>query len=146
MFCEKCGNELQENEKVCAKCGAPVVEMAPSQEQSQAELPAVSESNSTKNTPEDRSFKTPESGCHFMGVLASVITIIFGFVLKSGKIGGITVEHITYGGDAFTGIQNAAADTAIAVQNGFAYVLIAIGVLAFFFFLGKLVVCLESDK
>ena len=75
-----------------------------------------------------------------------MITIIFGFLLKLGKIGGITVEHITYGGDAFTGIQNAAADTAIAVQNGFAYVLIAIGVFAFFFFLGKLVVRLGSDK
>ena len=97
MFCEKCGNELQENEKVCAKCGAPVVETAPSQEQSQTEPPAVSESNSTKNTPEDRLFKTPESCCHFMGVLASVITIIFGFLLKLGKIGGITVKHITYG-------------------------------------------------
>lgn len=145
MFCEKCGNELQENEKVCAKCGAQVVENVPSQEQTQAVIPVVSESKPAVNTTADR-FKTPECGCHFMGMLASLITIIFGFMLKLGEVGGITVQHITYGGDAFTGIQNAAADTAIAVQNGFAYVLIAMGVLAFFFFLGKLVVRLGSDK
>lgn len=50
-----------------------------------------------------------------------------------------------YGGDAYTGIQNAAAQTASnvknlaeATKNGFAFLLIAIGLIAIFYFAMKL--------
>ncbi len=48
---------------------------------------------------------------------------------------GRYIDNQTYGGDAFTGIQNAAAtaarnaaDTAVIVQDGFGYLLVVSGI------------------
>ena len=54
-------------------------------------------------------------------IVAAVVAIVLGVVTmtKAEKLyTGRYVSHETYGGDAYTGIQNAAADTAGNVQSG----------------------------
>ena len=62
-----------------------------------------------------------------------------------GKDVGYYEASSAYGGDAYTGIQNAAAQTANNVKalseitkNGFAFFLIAVGLIAIFYFASKL--------
>ena len=55
-----------------------------------------------------------KSTCYF-GVCIGIICIIFSFVTFSGSADippSFYTDHDTYGGDAYTGIQNAAADAA----------------------------------
>ncbi len=59
----------------------------------------------------------------FVGILAGVTAIIFAIVLFAGGIGlgdygtGSHTSYNYYGGDAYTGIQQAGADTANNVQS-----------------------------
>lgn len=62
-----------------------------------------------------------------------------------GKSSGLYEPSNTYGGDAYTGIQNAAAQTANNLTNvaeiakdGIGYLLIAIGLISVFYFSIKL--------
>ena len=51
-----------------------------------------------------------------LGVLSGLISLIMSFVVRGMHIGGY-VSSSTYGGDAYTGIQNAAAETANYVST-----------------------------
>ena len=67
-----------------------------------------------------------------LSMIFAVVALILSMVLFS-KDAGTYVRHIAYGGDAYTGIQNAAADTAVnvkwlneAVSFGFGAVLLMV--------------------
>lgn len=79
-----------------------------------------------------------------LGIFSGIVSIILGivsFCLDNGS----GINNKSYGGDAYTGIQNAAAHTANNVQDlcnvvkfGFGALLIVIGLAIIAFFLGKL--------
>ena len=54
--------------------------------------------------------------CSIIGIIGGFISIILGFVVSGKSTGGWEINN-TYGGDAYTGIQNAAAQTANNVQR-----------------------------
>lgn len=89
--------------------------------------------------------------CNVLGVISGIVSIIFGFIVYNGK-NGLYIEQKSYGGDAYTGIQNAMAEVGSNInylnqniQEGLGYVLIAIGLIAIFYFIGK-IVANKGDK
>lgn len=81
------------------------------------------------------------------GIISGILSFIFGIIMFAKKTGYMEFDK-EYGGDAYTGIQNAAAQTASnvknlaeATKNGFAFLLIAIGLIAIFYFAMK-----QKDK
>ncbi len=74
------------------------------------------------------------------GIIGGVMSIIWGYGLQNRPVGSSEANNM-YGGDAYTGIQNAAAQTANNVQklgyimrDGLGYLLIAIGIIAICYF------------
>lgn len=148
-FCDKCGQQINEGESFCSKCGNPIAQSGtiskpePSQnETSYGFQPAIE--------------KPKKSGmakiiCNVLGVISGIVSIIFGFIVYNGK-NGLYIEQKSYGGDAYTGIQNAMAEVGSNInylnqniQEGLGYVLIAIGLIAIFYFIGK-IVANKGDK
>ena len=89
-----------------------------------------------------------------LGIFSGIISIILGIV-SFCLDNGYGVYSKSYGGDAYTGIQNAAAATANNVQSlcdvvkfGFGALLIVIGLAIIAFFLSKLLSAAgdKSDK
>ena len=81
------------------------------------------------------------------GILSGILSFIFGIVMLSQGVGSYE-SNMQYGGDAYTGIQNAAAQTARNVKalatiakDGFGFLLMAVGRIAVFYFALRL-----SDK
>ena len=81
------------------------------------------------------------------GILSGILSFIFGIVMLSQGVGSYA-NNMQYGGDAYTGIQNAAAQTARNVKalatiakDGFGFLLMAAGLIAVFYFALRL-----SDK
>ena len=78
------------------------------------------------------------------GIVSGILSFIFGIIMFAQETGYMEYDK-QYGGDAYTGIQNAAAQTASnvknlaeATKNGFAFLLIVIGLIAIFYFAMKL--------
>lgn len=81
------------------------------------------------------------------GILSGILSFIFGIVMLSQGVGSYA-NNMQYGGDAYTGIQNAAAQTARNVKalatiakDGFGFLLMTVGLMAVFYFALRL-----SDK
>ncbi len=81
------------------------------------------------------------------GILSGILSFIFGIIMLSQGVGSYA-SNMQYGGDAYTGIQNAAAQTARNVKalatiakDGFGFLLMAVGLIAVFYFALRL-----SDK
>lgn len=82
-----------------------------------------------------------------VAAVGGILSFIFGIVMLSQGVGSYA-NNMQYGGDAYTGIQNAAAQTARNVKalatiakDGFGFVLMAAGLIAVFYFALRL-----SDK
>lgn len=78
------------------------------------------------------------------GMVSGLVSLFFGIMMYSMPT-GYWESSERYGGDAYTGIQNAAAQTANNVQDlaqiaqqGFAFVLMAAGLITVFVFASKL--------
>ena len=85
--------------------------------------------------------------------VSAILGMLVGIFSILGGLGGWFtsgyydyVSHTTYGGDAYTGIQNAAADTANNVNqlghglnSAFSWLFVILGAAIFCFFLGKLI-------
>ena len=78
------------------------------------------------------------------GIISGILSVIFGIIMLAKDVGSYEYSS-AYGGDAYTGIQNAAAQTANNVmalseiaKAGFAFFLIALGLIAIFYFAMKL--------
>lgn len=105
VFCGSCGSELKQGAMFCDKCGASTKEKTHTEALSVPEQPVGRKS----------AFKV---GMLFdiFGVVAGLLSVILGFVAY-GYDTGSWEGGFTYGGDAYTGIQNAAAQTANNVQD-----------------------------
>lgn len=82
---------------------------------------------------------------NIIGFVAAIISLVTGVVMLALDSGNYS-SHQAYGGDAYTGIQNAGATTADNVQAlaviakcGFAFVLIVTGLTLLAIFLPKVV-------
>ena len=102
MFCSKCGNQLKDSDRFCAKCGTPVVKESELQEKPTGE-PVYSQTpmigsveaqpvhRQTAALVQKKSKKGLIIGLSLGGVLLAVIlavTLIFVFGLKGGTKGG----------------------------------------------------------
>jgi hypothetical protein len=110
--CPECGNQIPTNAKACQNCGWPV--------------PASMLAGGKVNTSEDGKI-------NILGIISGIVSIIGGIVVFTMD-GGSHSSSYTYGGDAYTGIQNASADAANNIcdlinitRTGFALVLIVLG-------------------
>ena len=136
MKCSNCGAELAENQVFCSECGTKVEE---------TKLPEVTFSVKPVAI-EKETGKMSNGGLFFSagGIISGILSIIFGIIVLVKDVGDYEFSS-SYGGDAYTGIQNAAAQTANNVQalseiakNGFGFLLVAIGLIAIFYFVSKL--------
>lgn len=89
---------------------------------------------------------------YLLGLFSGIASVLFGFII-SGMDVGYYESAKSYGGDAYTGIQNAAAQTADnvhvlceLVREGFMFVLFAIGAIAVFYFASKIISTLSKNK
>ena len=110
--CEECGWKYLATEESCTKCGCP------------NDKKIIIKSNKSVNE-----FKNSDFG--IILIVLGVISIIWGLALNYS---GISSTDKSYGGDAYTGIQNAASATANNVEEmgkticyGFKGILIVIG-------------------
>ena len=81
---------------------------------------------------------------NIVGIISGIISIVFSFIIKSMSTGSFE-RSLTYGGDAYTGIQNASAqaannvkDLALLVQSGIFGFLLVFGIALICFFLSRL--------
>ena len=93
---------------------------------------------------------------NILGIISAIVSVVFGIIIKAKHFayyGALYETAESYGGDAYTGIQNAAAQTADNVlalfrliQNSMCFLLIAIGLIAISAFLVKLFANLKNKK
>ena len=166
MFCDKCGNQLNENEKVCPNCGNAIEEVQPNvgftgeQPQNTAFTP-----QQFQGMPYAQPTQPPKKRVDILkllpiisnaiGVVSGILSIIFGIKIKNYNntyLAGY-VSSFNYGGAAYTGIQNAAADTGNNVkavyqliQNSAMFLLITIGLIAISAFFSKLIKAVMDFK
>lgn len=167
MFCNKCGNQLNENEKVCPNCGNVVEE---AQQQPNVDFTGEQPQNTAftpqqpQGMPYTQQAQTPKKKVDVLGllpiisnaigVISGILSVVFGIIVKNyySRYLSYTLSK-SYGGDAYTGIQNAAAYTANNVravyhliQNGFMFLLIVIGLIAIAAFSTKLFNAIKEYK
>lgn len=167
-FCDKCGAQLNEGDTFCPACGNPVAQQqksgdfpqyaqpaAPEQQPAQApyqpapqtpyQAPAAAPVSAEQKVQAISGKASKRTGLFSIGgIISGIISIIFGIIMFQ-KNTGYSAYAETYGGDAYTGIQNAAVRTANNVQmlgeivkDGLGFLLIAIGLVAVFYFALKL--------
>ncbi|MGM9601628.1 MAG: zinc-ribbon domain-containing protein [Faecousia sp.] len=107
MFCSKCGNQLKEGDRFCAKCGAPVVKKTEPQEKHAAEpeyslAPAAGSAEAqpvkhrTAASVQKKSKKGLAIGLSIGGVLIAVLAVVLIFAF--GKKGdGDSVGSVPLG-------------------------------------------------
>ncbi len=145
--CSRCGNEVQEGNAFCSECGNPISE----QKVDTSAFTAVPGYGIQKTNPvekiKDVSNKMSGIGsiiASLIGIGSGILSIILGFVTMSKSIG--SWESLSsYGGDAYTGMQNASAQTANNVQDladltrfGISSLLIVLGIAVACYFALKL--------
>ena len=112
-FCPQCGNKMEE-EPATSYQAAPQQNAAPAF--TPAFTPAAPANNGGLNGFANKNAKKGKLICSIIGAVGGLISIILGFVV-SGMSTGSWESNSSYGGDAYTGIQNAAAQTANNVQD-----------------------------
>lgn len=75
---------------------------------------------------------------NIFGIISGIISIIYAFIIKTMENGDV-VNTITYGGDAYTGMQNAGAQTANNIFH--LNEMIQTGLFAFFLIFGIALIC-----
>ena len=108
-FCPQCGNKMEEEP-------ATAYQAAPQQNATPAFTPVQTAGNGGLSGFANKNAKKGKLICSIIGAIGGFISIILGFVV-SGMSTGSWESNTSYGGDAYTGIQNAAAQTANNVQD-----------------------------
>lgn len=128
MYCIACGEKLEENAKSCKKCGKVV----------------------TKEKKFTLSKKNINIILNCIGIFLGGVMIIISL---SSSFSGNTVIDKMYGGDAYTGMQNAMADAANnidSVADGLEFTVRGFGtvsgLLVIIHYIKALLLCLEKNK
>ncbi len=145
-ICSKCGTEVKGDDPFCPNCGNAMEQSSVDTSKFTQVKTPISNSVSAGEKAEALSNKISKGSAFFPlgGIASGILSIIFGIIMLGKDVGSYEYSE-AYGGDAYTGIQNAAAQTANNVKNlseitknGFAFLLIAIGLIAIFYFASKL--------
>ncbi len=145
-FCDKCGTEIKEDDAFCPACGNSIGQLQEDTSKlTQVKNPATNYFSAKEKA--QKLFNKISKGNIFFpigGIISGILSVIFGIIMFAKYVGGYE-SNSSYGGDAYTGIQNAAAQTANnvmalseIVKTGFAFSLIALGLIAIFYFAMKL--------
>lgn len=139
--CKNCGAKIQNGDKFCGKCGSNFIN------QTAASCFPTTENYMPISNKINRSMSNKSLVSLLLyigGIISGIVSFIFGTTMF-GKSSGFYEPSNTYGGDAYTGIQNAAAQTANNLidlakiaKDGIGYLLIAIGLISVFYFSIKL--------
>lgn len=152
--CASCGAVNEDTTAFCVKCGTKL-DAAPAQPAFDATaVPPQQQAFNGAAAPQQPYNAAPVQGAGYastvdklgniaeknsklvplIGVLSGIVSVILGIITML-KDTGVYVASKSYGGDAYTGIQNAAADTAYnvkvlaeAVNFGIGSLLIVLGV------------------
>ena len=152
--CGNCGNVENDSEAFCSKCGTSLANAQASAPVNNG-APDPSYGTYTPNAYANPNFNAAQvasavkqkvkgkASCVF-GVISGILSILFGLITLSQDTGSWESSS-SYGGDAYTGIQNAAAQTANNVQDlaeivamGFGFLLITLGLFSIFYFVTKM--------
>ncbi len=164
MFCEKCGKELNCDEKICSGCGnimdAP--ENAPQQTNHsyapplQTNPPYAAQPQYQNPSPVIKKAinnKFIELILNAVGSFSGFLSLIYGFILKGKTYPIQYTSRGAYGGDAYTGIQNAAADTSsnliviVAIlRDALSMLFITIGLAILCYFVCRLFKAIKANK
>ncbi len=150
MFCTKCGKEVENNANVCPNCGCPIESQTQTPPAPPAVVPTVTEPKQPKQGKKD--FFLFRVIANAVGALSGVLSIIFGIVINNFP-GGSYADLETYGGDAYTGMQNAsamAANNVLRLSNNLnhivCYFMICFGLALLAFFVSKIFKTLAEKK
>ena len=148
--CSNCGNVLTDGAAFCPMCGASVPAPAPAP----APTPAPVQQAVVVANPQPVVQEENKKGAldviggivlNAAGTFSGALSMLLGLILAVFSTGSWEPSS-SYGGDAYTGIQNAAAQTANNVQDlakivkfGFSSMLIVFGIAIFCYFGAKLV-------
>lgn len=138
--CPLCGSELKAGALFCDKCGASMAE-------------TMQNKNDTAEPPKARKFAfQPVMLFDAFGALSGLLSIIFGIVVYAADTGSWESSY-SYGGDAYTGIQNASAQAANNIHEltqlmslGLGSILLIAGLVLCCCFGAKLCAALKADK
>lgn len=138
MICTNCGKQLNEQEKFCAACGTPVMQATV-----QGSVPQPSAFGKIK-----ANFDMAKLVVCVLGIVLGLVLTVVGFTTYDSSLYGDYIASESYGGDAYTGIQNAAADTANnilslewTVREISGVVLIGFGLVTVLYFVLKVFEC-----
>ena len=171
-LCKVCGAELKPGMPVCVKCGAlitgdePLAAPAPQAAPAPAAQPVMGAPTYAPGavpgavqaapafTPVPAAPAKPKKPIFpcILGMISGLLSIVMGIVCFCMNTGsGYSFE--TYGGDAYTGIQHAAAQTARntaymadIVKVGLSGLLVAVGLALLAFFIAKLMESSNASK
>ncbi len=128
--CANCGASYKEGAAFCGGCGSPVGQTAVLECANAVTEEPVMVENGTK-VKAAKVFS-------LLGIACGVLSVLLGISAWDMGVGAWEYTQ-TYGGDAYTGIQNAAAQTANNVQE--LTELIRFGTGALLFVLGVAMIC-----
>ena len=146
-ICANCGCVMQEGQAFCQQCGTPVVQPGVNAsaftQPGSIPVPGTNAIDKIRETSGKYS-ATGSIIASVIGMLSGALSVIFGFSVMSFNDGYYESTQ-SYGGDAYTGIQNAAAQTANNVEDlafiaktGIGFLLIILGIAIACFFALKL--------
>ncbi len=150
--CASCGAVNEDTTAFCVKCGTKL-DAAPAQPAFDATVPpqqlytAAPVQGAGNVSTVDKLGGIAEKNSKvisIIGILSGIVSVIVGIFTMRGDI-GVYVASKSYGGDAYTGIQNAAADTAnnirelaLSINYSFGWLLIVLGIAIACYFALKL--------
>lgn len=158
MKCMVCGAEIPEGATFCSKCGAKVAAERSDNTANQGSGSATAYTyvrtaqDNLGGAQQPNTFNPPrkeKSGkgkvFYIIGMTSGIVSVLFGILWWFRRYYFGYMELETYGGDAYTGIQNAAAETANtlsslgdAMCDWFSVLFIVLGLAIFCYFGSKL--------
>lgn len=146
--CSYCGATLKEGQMFCVNCGTsankPFIDSVNSAEKKKPTFNHADKKEVKARFKELIEYLKKKDMITIGGIVSGIISVIFGIIMLTKSV-GMYESSSRYGGDAYTGIQNASAQTANNIRLlseiskfGFAFLLIAIGLIAIFYFFSKL--------
>ena len=140
MICNNCKKEVETGTIICPYCGCLT------EENSNDSVDTINEMTYSNNENE---YKDTDNNSYKFGIFVSILVLIAGIVFffysSFGDIGSTERNFIYgYGANAYTGIQNAAAQTAnnvyyliICVSKGIGILTSSIGLISLSYFIQK---------
>ena len=137
MICNNCKKEVELGTIICPYCGCLT------EENSNDSVDTIDEMDSNNKSE----YKDSDNNSYKFGIFVSILVLIAGIVFffysSFGDIGS-TDYNVTYGGDAYTGIQNAASQTVnnvyyliICISKGIGILTSSIGLISLSYFIQK---------